>query len=511
MRPDKLRDLSRDELIERATALGVVRPSALTRTEIIDAINARDVSSQRPPLKQGWLGRARDLVARVVERGLHLPDAAKMLRTMPTSDEPQPPPPLPTVTLAEIYAAQGYYAKAVTVLDEVLARESNHADARTLRERFFAELSDAERESFASVEQTVSAVSKTAKEPSAEVAATADPLPEQVSPEAPSARDAAAVKPSLDAAPAEGATDRLSAEAAELTDQPPAEDEANAPVVDPSAAGDPPPDPAATTESAVEKQGASPPPQAKLPERYERDEVVALATDPTTAFVYWELRPVSFARARWRDPSGRLMLRVLCVRSGETQTESSTLDIEVSQLAGERFVRGLAPGSELRLCVGWLGPRGFAPLAVGQEMAMPRNYRAKTGATRTIDAGGAAALRANRDRPPPRPAALERTASRKLRSYLAQVAAERPLPLTEFEQLPPADGTTLGSASYGGASELYGGQRPPRGGVGELHGAADLLYGGASDLYGGASDLYGGASDLYGGASDLYRTEGGDQ
>ncbi|MGC4069928.1 MAG: tetratricopeptide repeat protein [Polyangiaceae bacterium] len=41
-----------------------------------------------------------------------------------------------TVTLAEIYAAQGHVAKALTLLDEVLEREPDHEAARAARERF---------------------------------------------------------------------------------------------------------------------------------------------------------------------------------------------------------------------------------------------------------------------------------------------------------------------------------------------------------------------------------------
>jgi hypothetical protein len=88
-----------------------------------------------------WLGRARELVARVVDRGLHLPEAAKLLRGTPPPPSAKPPPPLATLTLAEIYAAQGYFAKAVRVLDEVLERTPGHDEARRLRERFAARAS----------------------------------------------------------------------------------------------------------------------------------------------------------------------------------------------------------------------------------------------------------------------------------------------------------------------------------------------------------------------------------
>ncbi len=143
MSPEELRRLSRPELIERAEALGIPRPKTLTTGELVDEILTRTA----PPgtARRGWLGKARDLVAAVVERGLHLPEAARVLRATQRR-APAPPPPLPTVTLAEIYAAQGYFGKAVTVLNEVLRREPEHEEASTLRARFAGRMSEAERE-----------------------------------------------------------------------------------------------------------------------------------------------------------------------------------------------------------------------------------------------------------------------------------------------------------------------------------------------------------------------------
>ena len=84
---------------------------------------------------RGWLGVARDLVAGVVESGLNLPDAAALIRGRGEIDA-QGPSPVATVTLAQIYAAQGHHARAIAVLDEVLAKEPDHPAARALRERF---------------------------------------------------------------------------------------------------------------------------------------------------------------------------------------------------------------------------------------------------------------------------------------------------------------------------------------------------------------------------------------
>ncbi|MFO7178029.1 MAG: hypothetical protein DIU78_004935, partial [Pseudomonadota bacterium] len=136
-----LEKLSRDELVEKARALGVERPELMTRVELRDEIVRRsepDPAEQRR--QRGWLGVARDLVASVVESGLNLPDAAAIIRGGRPELELRGPPPVATVTLAQIYAAQGHTARALAVLDEVLEKEPDHKVARDLRERFAREL-----------------------------------------------------------------------------------------------------------------------------------------------------------------------------------------------------------------------------------------------------------------------------------------------------------------------------------------------------------------------------------
>lgn len=140
-----LEALDRDTLVAKAEAAGVVRPAVLTRPELVDELLVRTaVDAKAPELKKarGFFGVARDLLARVIERGLHLPDAAEVVRT-----RSNPPPPLrtgstaiPTVTLAEIYATQGHKARALDTLKRVLEDEPEHVVARTLLDR----LEDAE-------------------------------------------------------------------------------------------------------------------------------------------------------------------------------------------------------------------------------------------------------------------------------------------------------------------------------------------------------------------------------
>jgi len=140
MQARDLERLGRQELIERAQRLGAEKASVLTRAELVDEIVRRTVSDPiQRRLARGLLGVARDLVARVVERGLHLPNAAALIRDLRPAAPPAPPrPPIATVTLAEIYAGQGHKARALGVLDQVLAREPDHAAARALRDRIAA-------------------------------------------------------------------------------------------------------------------------------------------------------------------------------------------------------------------------------------------------------------------------------------------------------------------------------------------------------------------------------------
>ncbi len=140
----ELEDLDRESLVVRAQAAGIRRARILTRPELIDELLRLDPNADAAQLKKsrGFFGRARDLVARVVERGLHLPDAADRIRTMalgttiPTTAMPRTEPQaMPTVTLAEIYAAQGHRQRAIETLRRVLEREPDHAAAQALLAR----------------------------------------------------------------------------------------------------------------------------------------------------------------------------------------------------------------------------------------------------------------------------------------------------------------------------------------------------------------------------------------
>lgn len=236
MTPEELRRLSRPELLERAAALGIPRPKTLTTGELVDEI----VTRTAPPgtARRGWLGKARDLVANVVERGLHLPEAARVLRATQRR-APAPPPPLPTVTLAEIYAAQGYFGKAVTVLNEVLRREPEHEEATSLRTRFAGRMGEAERTELGVDESGVELAAPV--DPSGDTDAPATDTKAQTA--APDTAQSAA-EASTTAGPTDAVVIEAEAPAAAVKPKPPGDR--------PSSSGAPPAvDAEATTEKAV--------------------------------------------------------------------------------------------------------------------------------------------------------------------------------------------------------------------------------------------------------------------
>ncbi len=131
---DELETRPRAELVRRAKTLGVAHAETLTRPELIDEIVSASVPDEKERrLARGLLGRARDLVARVVEKGLHLPDAAQRILTPVGGLPPNAPDPIATVALARVYARQGHRAQALAVIDEVLRLDPHNAAAITLR------------------------------------------------------------------------------------------------------------------------------------------------------------------------------------------------------------------------------------------------------------------------------------------------------------------------------------------------------------------------------------------
>ncbi|MEM6790379.1 MAG: DUF4912 domain-containing protein [Myxococcota bacterium] len=394
MSPEELRRLSRPELIERAEGVGIPRPKTLSNAELIDELITRSAPSGG--VKRGLLGMARDLVASVVERGLHLPEAARVLRATQRRS-PAPPPPLPTVTLAEIYAAQGYFGKAVRVLNEVLRREPEHPEAPALRARFAARMSEEEREELGLAEDgskvASGATHQTSSEEPTSVETKGDGAQESLADAPPTAVEAGGH--------GEPTTTEASAPADDATGRAPAtNDGANDGAKNRASDADAPEPVVVEVQAEAELEpreialassptlpglaGASAPapaldpsvPVALEPGReedgYDVDDVVGLAVDGHTVYAYWEVRAATFARARWRaGADARLVLRVLVAgRSGTMEVE--TRDVGVDELVGDTFVYGLPGGAEVRLAIGMRSEAEFVPLAVAPELSTPR-------------------------------------------------------------------------------------------------------------------------------------------
>ena len=374
MERQDLERMTREQLIAQAERLGIPRPRVLTQPELVDEIIGRTTKGERERAKaRGWLGRARDLLATVVEKGLHLPEAARALRQEDKS-WPAPPPPLPTVTLAEIYAAQGHFERAIAVLDEVLAREADHREARAMRERF-VEQAHRSRSRAGRDRETPPAVPA--------VKESAPPVKEASRGKAPAAK-ASAESPKMETKPAPAL-----AKAAVARAQPEIADTHHE-VADTQPQGTAPPPmiagflPAAESEVeipsteraqvlpvklAAKADALEEPP---LPQRYEVDEVVAIAVDPRTIYLYWEVRPTTLAHARASRPDGALCVRLASVTASWEGPVVDTRDLHVDALYGDRFVRDVQPGSNVRVSVGWKSAGGFEPFAVGAEVMAPR-------------------------------------------------------------------------------------------------------------------------------------------
>jgi hypothetical protein len=132
-----LEAMDRETLLAEACRHGVKRAEVMTRVELTDEILRLGVPNptERKQIR-GWLGVARDLVASVVDKGLNLPDAAAVIRGDARFEPLRAPhAPVATVTLAEIYGAQGHFSRALGILDEVLDKEADHHVARRLRDR----------------------------------------------------------------------------------------------------------------------------------------------------------------------------------------------------------------------------------------------------------------------------------------------------------------------------------------------------------------------------------------
>jgi Tetratricopeptide repeat len=319
MNRSELERLDRDTLIARAEESGVTRARILTRPELIDELLLRaSGASGRPDdmaRVRGLFGRARDLLTRVIERGLHLPDAAERLRERLSLAPLAPEAPLPTVTLAEIYAAQGHRGRAVATLKGVLEREPDHAAAR----RLIAQLEDA---------------------------GYAGPEPAALPPE----DEIFAPRPPSDG-PSRAAVEGEALDGAEDLGDVGAWDE------------------------LVEDDDEPTDVHARAYARSERsDECVAIPVDRETVFVYWDVSERTRTHLERARPGGTLVVRALVVVPTWDGPASSVRDAEVDGARGDSLLTELPAGAVVRTAIGWRIGEGLIPIACSPALeAFERN------------------------------------------------------------------------------------------------------------------------------------------
>ena len=331
--PAELDTLSRDELILRARARGVERPEQMTRVELRDEIvRLSEPDLERQRRSRGWLGVARDLLASVVESGLNLPDAAAAIRADGQgAHDFQGPPPVPTVTLAEIYATQGHYEQALRMLDDVIEREPEHGTARLLRDRI-AEERDLGPGRRRKVVETKGDPILTPQPP----VVAASPIAPPAAVVAPEPAPAPAAPPPVAVAPVGDPTPRSPAAAVLTADRDP----------EPPAAVSPP-------EPEAEPAAA---PDAPASSRSEPG-LVVLQTEGR-AFVYWRLPELSDS----------LRLRSVSVRPSLEGPVVDEQDHVLGLPVGGFWLSRHAPGTEVRAVVGELSSEGFSPIAVARVL-----------------------------------------------------------------------------------------------------------------------------------------------
>lgn len=475
----KLEGLTREELVALAGELGIVRPRSLTVPELIDEIVTRTATNERDKARsRGWLGRARSLLASVIERGLHLPDVAKALRNAPaTKPWPVAPTPLATMTLAEIYAAQGFLDKALQILDEIITREPEHADARSLRQRLQAQSSGGKKAETAAKREDVTLsndpapVVETAQSVSAlEVADTVKDIVVPVV-ETNTAPVAESAEPVVVAASVEEETAKTAAIEAPVEEAKTAEKAAEE---EPAAADSFDEDEPAALDSDWHDEPAIE--ELPLPERYNVDEIVGIAVDPATVYVYWEVRPVVLARAHARSPEGAMVVRLVSVTPTWDGPIVEQRDLRIDALYGDAYVRGIQPGSNVRIGVGWLAHGEFTPFAIGEPVTTPRKERATATAStmgRWTPEGASAAVASGQTTVGLLAMALEKAVANADVTVLVSPtgpSAERTL-LGLRQQWPTFD---LGSRGL----PAQAAQRAPRSTLG---GSSELSMGGASE------------------------------
>lgn len=328
--PSQLDLRSRTELIQEALRLGVERPERMTRVELKDEILRRTKTGEELQEARGLFGVARSMLASVVESGLNLPDAAALIRGSASFDaRVQTHAPVATVTLAEIYAAQGHKKRALRMLDEVLEQEPDHEVALRLRR-----------------ELTAGETARSEEAPAVELRTARDDLVITSGEE-------------IQTGPLPSASEPVSGLASDASS---------------SAHNDPEfADVAPEPEELVSEQPA--------PQSAEEQEGAALASVAAPLLIvqqseegirlYWELSPEVVESAGIESSSGHASVRVVAFSPTGSRLQREERSIDLSQEFAERqgvlILREFPPPAVVRAAVGWQLSDAFVPLAVGRS------------------------------------------------------------------------------------------------------------------------------------------------
>jgi|GEM_PF-843526 len=386
MNRGELEGLDREALVVQAQAAGIRRARILTRPELIDELLRLDPHTTAAQLKKsrGFFGKARDLVARVVERGLHLPDAAERIRTLSLGAESTyesrvprgEPQAMPTVTLAEIYAAQGHRARAVETLRRVLEREPEHAAARALLARL-------EDDAYVPPPPPLPPEPEIEPEPAGE-GEEEDDGGEALTVETPFATGAI-LGPSDPNGEAEF---HLAPPSDRFAGAVPPDDEGRTYTFTAARDGDDVDEHAKTDVFAIVPeeeitqviQAASPAPVAEAapfvePEEVEECIAIPLAPDEAGGRMYvrWSISWSTIGALLGAMPSGRFVVRAHVVTPSWEAPEAETRDLIIDPDMEQVTLVGLAEPSVVRVAVGWLDGARFVPVAHSPALEMMPN------------------------------------------------------------------------------------------------------------------------------------------
>lgn len=387
--PNPLDEKSRHELVEEARKLGVERPERMTRVELRDEIVRRSVSEERQAEARGLFGVARSMLASVVDRGLHLPDAAKAIRGQSSFEVPlASQTPVATVTLAEIYAAQGHKQRALRMLEDVLKQEPGHEEALRVQAQLRAGtgISEQERREAPTREERREALTvdapRVAPDPlqplAPDLAATTEYVPggfvETVGEEIETGQQPEVEDIEPEAEGLQPDVEELQPEAEDL--QPEADDLPSQLNEQPPHVEEPPP-PGEDLTPGVEELPSESQKEAP-PAGGERIPALVLAqTDDGLAF-YWELPDRTLDECSIDRNDGRAVVRIVSFsphgkapeRREDTIVLGETIPVEAPPgcRAGKLKLGRYGAPAAVRAALGWESEDGFLPLTVGRGL-----------------------------------------------------------------------------------------------------------------------------------------------